>query len=146
MPSLNHKGIISPGQCIDQQEAEVMLKGLGSSMFIENQYIPLKGHEKLHYVNSVNVRLHTANHSFNNWHSILGHPDPKAVTLTEGLLLVCTLPVRKRQPNALYAFVERQLSDCQRPRTTVRHSPLNGFILTSQAPEMWSQPLATITF
>ena len=60
MPSLNHEGIISSGQCIDQQGAEFKLKGLGSYMLIEGQYIPLKGHEKLHYVNSVNVRLHTA--------------------------------------------------------------------------------------
>ena len=86
MPSLNHEGIISSKQCIRQQKAEFSLKDVGSYMFIEGQLIPLKDSEKLHYVNSVNVRLHTSNKSMDAWHSLLGHADKKAVALTEGVV------------------------------------------------------------
>ena len=83
MPSLNHEGIISSKQCILQQDAEFKLKGKGSYMLIEGNLIPLKDDAELHYVNAVNVRLHTANKSLDTWHSILGHADPKSVALTE---------------------------------------------------------------
>ena len=86
MPSLNHEGIISSKQCIRQQGAEFKLKGKGSYMLLEGQLIPLKDDEELHYVNSVDVRLHTTNNTMDQWHSILGHPDPKAVARTEGVV------------------------------------------------------------